>query len=175
MLQVREGSPNAGNPINQGLMLPGQQERIQAVSASSKFLKPVGTHWVEHDVLSVAEEVNRRWPNLRIASCSCGHCLARDHYPHVVMEHCKDGVTRPVFGFTRLGRDVIDRLGAIHESQNPQARHAALNARRRREEQARAEEQRREDLEVVEAALRSGKHNWKGPRGMRTNPHAKAI
>lgn len=174
-MRVREGADDAKAPLEQKLLLPGELEQIQAVRASSKFVRPVGTHWVENDVLGVAEEVNRRWPNLRVASCPCGHCLVRGHYPHMVMEHCRDGVTRPVFGATRLNRSIVHRLQAIHESQNPAAQHEELKARHRAEAKRQRDEAQRETLEVVEAALKSPKADWRGPGGFRTNPYARAM
>lgn len=172
-ITVREKGSAA--PIEQKLLLPGEYERIEAIRASSKFLRPVGTSWVENDVLGIAEEVARRWPNLAIASCPCGHCLERGHYPHVVMEHCRDGVTRPVFGFTRLNREIVQRLQAIHTSQDVQAQHDRLKAAHRAEAKRKRDEAQRAQLEVVEAALRSPKHDWRGPDGLRTNPYAKAA
>lgn len=174
-IQVREGSAQAEQPLEQKLLLPGEYERLQAVRASSKFLRPVGTAWVESDVLGIANEVATRWPNLAIASCPCGHCLRRGHYPHVVMEHCRDGVTRPVFGFTRLDRDVIHRLQAIHASQDPAAKHEKLKERHRAEAKRQRDEAQREQLDVIEAALKSRKQDWRGPNGLRTRPHAKAF
>lgn len=172
-LQVREGRPDIDKPLNQGLALPGDLERLQAVQASSKFVLPVGTHWVENDVLSISNEITARWPNLRVASCPCNRCLIEGHYPHVILEHCKDGITRPVFGFSRFSRDVVDRLKAIHASENPQAKHRELNARKQAEVKQQAEDAQRERLEVVEAALKSRKRDWRGPNGLRTDPHAK--
>lgn len=171
-VQVREGGAHAEAPMEQNLLLPGDWERVQAISASSKFILPVGTAWVERDVLGIANEVAARWPNLAIASCPCGRCLETGHYPHVVMEHCKDGQTRPVFGFTRMDRDVIHRLQAIHASQNPQAKHEQLKNKARAEAKKRRDDAQREQLEVIEAALRSPKYDWRGPGGIRTNPYA---
>jgi len=174
-VQVREGSPDADAPMEQKLLLPGEWEQLQAISASSKFLVPVGTDWVEQDVLGIANEVSIRWPNLAVASCPCGHCLRKGHYPHVVMEHCRDGVTRPVFGFTRLDRRIIDRLKAIHASEDPQAKHEEVKRKARAEAKRKREEEQKEQLEIVEAALRSPKVHWKGPDGMSADPHAKVA
>lgn len=152
------------------LLLPGDWEKIQAQKASSKFLLPVGTHWVEQDVYGIADEINARWPNLRVASCGCGHCIARGHAPHAVVEHCKDGVTRPVFTFVRFGRDVIDRLHQIHVSQDPQAQHEAHNAAVRKALKAKQDEARKAALEEPEAALRSSKSSWRGSDGKVYSP-----
>lgn len=172
-VQVREGGAHAEAPMKQDLLLPGEWERVQAISASSKFILPVGTAWVERDVLGIANEVSARWPNLAVASCPCGKCLSghTPHYPHVVMEHCKDGVTRPVFGFTRMDRDVIHRLQAIHASQDPQAKHEEVKAKARADAAKAREEAQREQLEIVEAALRSPKQDWRGPNGIRTQAY----
>lgn len=172
-VSVREGRSDIDQPLNQGLALPGDIERLQAIRASSKFVLPAGTHWVENDVLSISNEIASRWPNLRVASCPCNRCLIEGHYPHVILEHCKDGVTRPVFGFTRFSPDVVERLKAIHASEDPAAKHREINERKRTEERKRAEEAQREHLEVVEAALKSRKSDWRGPDGLRTDPYAK--
>lgn len=169
-ITVREGRRDAGAPRRESLLLPGQWEEDRLRAASSGFMLPVGTSWVERDILGIAEEVNRRWPNLRVASCSCGHCLARGHAPHAVLEHGRDGVTRPVFSFTRFSRDVIDRLHAIHISQNPAAAHAKHNADLRARLKAEADAARREALAEAEAALRSSKSTWKGSNGKTYTP-----
>lgn len=170
---VREHRSDSEAPQPQKLLLPGEWERMQAAAASSRFLVPAGTSWVERDVLGIANEVASRWPNLAVASCDCGHCLERNHYPHVVLEHCRDGVTRPVFGFTRMDRDVIHRLQAIHSSQDPQAKHEKIKEAARAEAKRQREEQQQEQLEVIESALRSPKVNWTGPGGAKTNPHGR--
>lgn len=174
-IAVREKADTAHAPVEQRLLLPGEQDQIQAIRASSKFVQPVGTHWVEGDVLGVANEVARRWPNLAVASCPCGHCLRKGHYPHVIMEHCRDGVTRPVFGFTRLNRSIVDRLKAIHASNNPQAKHEDLKARHRAEAKRQRDEAQREQLEIAEAALKSSKTDWRGPNGLRTSPYGRSM
>ena len=174
-IKVREGADTAGGTMQQTLLLPGQWERIEAQRRSSQFILPVGTSWVQADVLGVANEVATRWPNLQIASCNCGKCLDRGHYPHVVLEHTRTGETVPVFGFLRLNRDVIHRLQAIHTSQDPLAKHKEQNELTRAALKAEADAAQKEQLEVVEAALRSPKHNWKGPNGMRTDPNARII
>ena len=174
-VEVREGTglrPGVPQPREQAkLLMPGEWERLHAVQASSGFLLPVGVHWVERDVLGIAQEVSRRWPNLRIASCNCGRCVEEGHHPHVVMELTRSGKTVPVFGFMRFGRHVIERLWAIHADQNPNAAAMEHNARQRRALKKKSQEVQAENLEVVEAALNSRKHDWKGPKGLKTNPH----
>lgn len=157
------------------LLLPGQWEQEQLRTASAGFLLPVGTSWVQRDVLGIADEINARWPNLRVASCGCGHCVERGHAPHAVLEYCRDGVTRPVFTFVRFGRDVIDRLHQIHVSQNPQAQHEAHNEAVRKELKRKADEKMDEGLEIIESALRSRKQDWRGPDGLRTDPSLTAA
>lgn len=172
-VKVREGADRQQGTMSQDLLLPGEWERIQAVQASSKFILPVGTHWVEADVLGIANEVATRWPNLQIASCQCGKCLDRGHYPHVVLEHTKTGRTEPVFGFIKLNRDVIHRLQAIHASQDPLAKHREQNEQTHALLKKEADEKQKENLAVIEAALRNPKYNWKGPNGMRTDPYGR--
>ncbi len=174
-IKVREGADTHAGTMKQELLLPGQYEQLEAQRASSHFILPVGTQWVQADVLGIANEVAARWPNLAIASCPCGKCKERGHYPHVVLEHARDGSTAPVFGFMRLNRDVIHRLQAIHASQDPLAKHKEQNELARAAAKAEAAADQRARLEVVGGALRSGKYDWKGPDGLRTDPNAKAI
>lgn len=169
-VKIREGADTQRGAMRQELLLPGEWERLEAVRAASQFILPVGTQWVQSDVLGIANEVAARWPNLAVASCSCGKdCLRQGHYPHVVLEHTRDGQTVPVFGVVRLTREVIHRLQAIHASQNPLAKHKEQNEQARREAKRQAAERQREDLEVLEAALRSHKVDWKGPKGSNLN------
>lgn len=172
-LQVgSRGSANDALPRTdaQDLLLPGHHEQVKAVERASHFLIPVGTHWVERDVLFVSEEITRRWPNLAVVSCSCCHCLERGHHPHMVVESCRDGQTRPVFGFAEFGRHVIEQLAAIHVENSG----GRLDQMRRHNEKIiesrakKAREQSEEAAEVVVAALRSHKHDWRGPNGLRT-------
>lgn len=174
-VKVREGADQHQGTMKQELLLPGDWERMEAVRASSKFILPVGTQWVEADVLGIANEVSTRWPNLQIASCQCGKCLAAGHYPHVVLEHTRNNQTVPVFGFVRLNRDVIHRLQAIHSSQDPLKKHLEQNEQTRAVLKKEADAAQKEQLEVIESALRSHKHDWKGPNGMRTDPRAKVV
>lgn len=172
-IKVREGADRHGGTMQQELLLPGEYEKMQAIRASSHFILPVGTQWVQADVLGIANEVASRWPNLAIASCPCGKCKAHGHYPHVVLEHTRTGETVPVFGFMRLNRDVIHRLQAIHTSQDPLAKHKEQNELARAAAKAEADAAQKEQLEVIGAALRSAKHDWRGPNGMRTDPNAR--
>lgn len=158
-------------PRKKHLLLPGQWEAERMRAASSGFLLPVGTAWVERDVLGIADEINARWPNLRVASCSCGQCIPRGHAPHAVLEHCRDGLTRPVFTFTRFSRDVIDRLHAIHVSQDPYAQHEAHNRKVRAEIERKQKEERDAALEEPIAALKSSKSSWRGSDGKVYSPH----
>lgn len=169
-IKVRPDRRNAGGPRKQELLLPGQWEKIQAREASSSFMLPVGCQWVQRDVLGIAEEVAARWPNLRVTSCSCGRCLPLGHSPHAVVEFCRDGRTRPVFGFTQFSRDVIDRLHAIHTSQNPHDAHLKHNAALRKALKAEAKAAKDADLEMAVAALESPKTTYTLPGGRKLGP-----
>lgn len=157
--------------MSQTLLLPGQWAQLQARKASSDFLLPVGTAWVSKDVLGISEEISRRWPSLRVASCDCGRCVAAGHEPHAVVEHCRDGVTRPVFGFRQFDRRVITRLHQIHASQDPlkevQAKNEALRARFEKE----AAEAKAAALEEPIAALSNSRTAWRGSDGKTYTPH----
>lgn len=169
-MRIRQGSPDAGAPQRNPLAIPGQWQAQELRQASQGFLLPVGTSWVQRDVLGVAEEVHRLWPNLRVASCGCGHCLVRGHYPHVVLEACADNVTRPVFGVQRLTAEVIDRLHAIHSDQNPAAAHVRHNEVLRKRFQAEADAARQEALEEPIAALKDTRSTWRGSNGKVYSP-----
>lgn len=173
-LSVKEGHRGDPEPSEQKLLLPGDWS-TQQMATGGGLIEPVGTHWVERDVLGVAEEVAQRWPNLRVASCDCGCCLSQGHYPHVVVEMCKDGKTRPVFGFTKFGRHIIERLAQIHVSNQSNEQMEKQNEKVREDLKKKTDEKRRADLEVVESALKSHKHDWKGPNGLRTNSYARIV
>lgn len=142
------------------LLLPGEWERIQRVRAAEKFLLPVGTSWVERDVHDVAAEVHRLWPNLRVASCACGHCLERGHYPHVVLEATRTGQTVPVLGVTRLDSSLIRKLWLMRAEQKPFERMVAANRAVKRAARKKSREVQQERLEVIRDALRSHKFKY---------------
>lgn len=169
----REGgdSSSSRGSADQQLLLPGQHERLQSVERSRHFAIPVGTHWVERDVLYVSEEIARRWPNLLVVSCSCGQCGLQGHYPHMVMESCRDGETRPVFGFHEFGRHLIERLQAAHNENTEDLleRMHKENEKVRKAKRDKVRDQQREAAEVVGAALQSPKLKWRGPGGVTTD------
>jgi len=162
----------SGEPGNQSLLLPGDWNPLQQ-GRPGGLVEPVGTHWVERDVLGVAQEVAQRWPNLRVASCSCNRCHEQGHYPHVVVELCRDGKQRPVFGFSAFGRHIIERLEAIHVANEPDKQAEKANEQAKKAARKQTDDKRRADLEVIEAALRSPKIDWKGPGGKRADAHAR--
>lgn len=166
---VREGRGHSSALSDQSLSLPGQWDKVSAVTNESRFLLPTGVGWVENDVLGVADEVRRvSKGRCRLASCGCGHCVERGHFPHVVLELTKDGKTAPVFGSRELGSHIVQRLREIHVSNNPNKTSMEKNLKLRADYKAKALEGAREKLEVVESALRSHKFDYRGPGGMRT-------
>lgn len=166
---VREGRGHASALSDQSLHLPGQWDKIHASTNESRFLLPTGIGWVENDVLGVAEEVKRITNGkCRLASCACGKCLERGHFPHVILELTKRGRTVPVFGARELGPHILQRLRQMHVSQNPNESSIQHNKRLRAERRGQALEGMRERLEVVEGALKSHKFDYRGPYGMRT-------
>lgn len=150
---------------NKNLLLPGDHERLQAIEKSSRFTIPVGTHWVERDVLYVSEEIARRWPNLAVVSCSCGKCLTVGHHPHMVVESCRDGQTRPVFGFVKFGRHIIEQLAAAHVSNNTLERIHKNNADVLEQKRKAHRERTGEASEMLVSALRSHKLSWTARHG----------
>ena len=166
---VREGRADSSALSNQSLALPGDMGNLQAQRNESEFLMPVGTHWVERDVLGISEQVYEvTRGKCRVASCQCGRCLDKGHFPHVVLELGKDGRTHPVFGFTSFGPHVVQRIQEIHVSQNPNKKTMQANAERRQQLKQKSRVIQQEKLEVVESALKSKKFDWRGPDGMRT-------
>ena len=166
---VREGRGHASALSDQSLQLPGQWDKVQTVTNESRFLLPTGIGWVENDVLGVADEV-RRVTNgkCRLASCACGKCLERGHFPHVVLELTRTGRTVPVFGAKQLGPHIVQRLQQMHVSNNPNKASMEQNQKVRTAIRQKAIDSAREKLEVVEGALRSHKFDYRGPNGMRT-------
>lgn len=169
------GAAQAAKPTPQKLLLPGEYEAMQRAEAARHFVLPVGTDWVERDVFNVSDEINARWPNLRVASCSCGRCLTAGHYPHVVLEYCKDGQTRPVFGFTRFGPEIVQRLHHIANADDVRAAHEKHNAALERDRKRREAEAHAERMDVIHSALKSHKTTYTGPNGLRTSPHTRIV
>lgn len=167
---VREGRGHASALSNQSLNLPGQDwDKLTEIKDTSKFLIPVGTDFVERDVLGISEEVYRITNGrCRVASCSCGKCLEKGHYPHVVVERGKSGRTYPVFGFTNFGPHILQRLRQIHVSNEPNKKSMKKNAQIYESRKQIARDKQTEKLEVIESALRSHKFDWRGPNGIRT-------
>ena len=166
---VREGRADSSALSNQSLALPGDMGNLQVNRNDAEFLMPVGTHWVEQDVLRISEEVDRiTQGKCRVASCNCNNCERQGHFPHVVLELGKDGRTHPVFGFTQFGPHVVQRIREIHVSQNPNKKAMTENQRLLAERKQRTRDAQSEKLEIVKSALSSHKHNWRGPNGIRT-------
>lgn len=168
---VREDRGQSSVLSDQSLELPGQWDTFTPKRSEGAFVLPVGTHWVEQDVLGVAEEVHRiTRGKCRLASCTCGHCLRRGHFPHVVLELDKYGRTNPVFGSRSLGPHIVQRLREMHVSNNPNKKAMKENEKEYNRRKKLAEEVQAEKLEVVQSALNSHKFDWRGPDGMRTKP-----
>lgn len=166
---VRGGRANTSPLANQSLDLPGDWNKVQANKNTAEFMLPVGTDWVARDVLGVSEEVSRvTQGKCRVASCQCGRCLDKGHFPHVVVEKGKSGRVYPVFGFTHFGPHVIQRVQEIHVSQNPNKKSMENNKKVLEANKAKARELQTERLEVVHSALSSSKFDWRGPNGIRT-------
>lgn len=176
-VSVREGHHRPGAPTRADLNFSGDWEGVQDHQLvnnqrSGTLLVPNGNGWVEHDTLGVAEEVARLWPNLRVMECRqrCRNCAALGHYPYTVAELTRDGRTVPVLGFLRLDREVIDTLWSIssakHDTQKLADEH---NARVRRDIANRQRESQQAALEVVGAALKSNKFDWRGPGGVKVS------
>lgn len=169
---VREGRGHSSALSSQSLELPGQWDKFTPKTNEGSFLLPVGTHWVENDVLGVAEEVSRvTRGKCRVASCPCGHCVERGHFPHVVLELDKFGRTHPVFGSRSLGPHIVQRLREMHVSNEPNKKSMSQNAKERARRRRLAEERQAERLEVVSSALASHKFDWRGPNGIRTKAY----
>lgn len=169
--------PRAGLGADRQLIMPGQEARQRVQAGAGDFLIPVGTHWVERDVLRVSEEVSRRWPNLAVVSCQCGRCGELGHYPHMVVEQLPTGESTPVLGFMQFSREVIEQL-----SMAEQAESADLLERMRKEKEATLRERQRKATEardeakaVLVSALRSNKQHWVGPNGVATDPTGRAF
>lgn len=164
------GDKAASALSNQSLNLPGGNwDDLQVERNTSNFLLPAGTHWVENDILSISDRVNQITNGkCRVASCTCGNCVMKGHFPHVVVELTRSGKTAPVFGFTEFGEHVLHRLREIHVSQEPNKKSEENNRRVREQARKNTDAHRREKLEIIQAALDSPKHDWRGPGGIRT-------
>lgn len=166
---VREGRGDTSALSKQSLDLPGNWDKVSVARDTSRFLLPAGTSFVERDVLNVAEEVHRvSEGKLSVASCSCGRCVEKGHFPHVVLELDRRGRTSPVFGFTTFGPEVVQRVREIHISQKHVQKASARNKLIREQAKKNASLAQQEKLEIIEAALKSSKFDWRGPEGLRT-------
>lgn len=166
---VKESRADTSPLSNQSLHLPGNWSELETQKKSGEFLLPVGTDWVSRDVMGVSEEVNRiSQGKCRVASCQCGKCLDKGHFPHIILEIGKSGRTYPVFGFTHFGPHVVQRLQEIHASQNPNKKSMDNNQKILKTRRSEALDAQREKLDIVGAALNSHKFNWRGPDGIRT-------
>lgn len=169
---VRESRGDASALSDQSLALPGNWGQFAEVRDTGRFLEPVGTAFVERDVLGVAEEVHRvSGGRCRVASCSCGNCHRKGHFPHAVVEQGNSGRVYPVFGFSEFGPHVVQRLREIHVSNNPNKEAMDHNRKVKARLQKRTDEKRAEGLEIIRAALESRKFDWKGPAGLRTRAY----
>lgn len=174
---ARDRGRKPGTPVRQDLAMPGDDaswHELQSDQRTGKqtgsLLVPNGAGWVEHDTLGVAEEVARRWPNMRVAKCQqrCTDCAALGHYPYVVMELTRSGKSVPVLGFLRLDRTVIDTIWSISHAAGDQQKLAdAHNQKVRAELDRKSAEAQQASLEIVGAALKSRKFDWRGPGGVK--------
>ena len=174
---ARDPGRKPGTPVKQTLDMPGNWREVQDAQhkgdARGSLLVPSGAGWVEHDTLGIAEEVAARWPNLRVAECvkRCDDCAALGHYPYTVVELDRKGKTIPILGFLRLDRRVIDTLWSISAETADQQRLAdEHNARVRAEIEKKVAEQQKASLEIIGAALKSTKYDWRGPGGVKIGP-----
>lgn len=154
----------------QKLLLPGEWEKLTAIENSKQFMLPLGANWIEHDVLNITKTIMERWPELRIASCDCGWCHRRGHFPHMVMEIRQDGSMVPVFGFSEFSGEIIQHLEAIDSRMEGGAKELAKKRiaqmeKHRIDRKAREKDERGDLLDMAESALRSHKHDYSTPIG----------
>jgi len=180
-ITARDVGRKPGVPVQQPLDMPGESSSWSEIQADQRedsqtgsLLVPNGAGWVEHDTLGVAEEVAQRWPNLRVAECTkrCTDCAALGHFPFVVCELTRSGKTVPVIGFLKLNREVIDTLWSVSQAAGDQQKLAnEHNARLKAEIDQKSADQQAEALEIIGAALKSHKYDWKGPGGFSISPN----
>lgn len=160
------------------LLLPGYEQMHRIKESSGQFAIPVGGHWVEMDVLRIAEKVEEySQGQCRVWSCTCGRCLdhpdvMQRHYPHKVVEVLPDGGLADVFGFSEFGDHVVHHLIAIdRQLADPWEVQAQEDAKVKKRVEAERREAQREALDAIETALKSRKIHWKGPDGLYADPY----
>lgn len=156
----------------QDLLLPGQWDKsLTSVDNAGKFLLPQGTHWIEADVLNITRAIKNRWPELGVASCACGKCAMRGHFPHMVVQLSLKGKTIPVFGFSEFSPEIIRHLEALDFRRHDKGARGLAEELIKQDEAKRLsrknslQDEREEHKDMIVGALRSRKHDYSTPLG----------
>lgn len=114
---------------------------------------------VERDALHIAEKVHEYDPNLRIQYLESAPRF--DEPPFQIVEHCKDGIDRVVFGFWEMNDTVIERLyKADTQAFDIDARLTKQNVKAREDEKQRYREKAEEAIEIAVDVLKSPKSTY---------------
>lgn len=117
---------------------------------------------IEKDVLGIAAEVNRRWPNLRVQYLDPNAGYGIPEAPYQIIETCKDGVDRPVFQVWELNGEVLTKLEAINTHQvDLDAVIERSNRQAKRAQERAAADERMDSHEKAAAVIRSPKDTYK--------------
>lgn len=140
-----------------------------AQEAPPKYINVDGV-LVESDALKIAEKVNLYDPNLRVTFLN-ESARSVGEPPYVIVERCRDGVDRPVFGVWKLDETVLQRIyAADNEKWNVLQRVDETNARAKQQEKRRYKEVMAEAKEITEAVLRSPKSTYTVPESITKGP-----
>ena len=127
----------------------------------NKGLVKVGGVLVERDVLGIVEKIQETWPELKVQYLESAP-TSLDQPPFQIVEICKDGVERVVFGVWQLDERVIARLIACDTHfGDPNQVSLDNNERVRKENVMRFREKLGEASEIAHAVLRSPKDTYK--------------
>jgi hypothetical protein len=109
---------------------------------------------VEDDLFGVVKEIMRIWPNLRVQYLDPDRALLSDA-PYRIVEELKTGELKQVFSVWSLDSSVIDRLHAIdsHRGIDIEALVEAENAKVRKNQEAKAQEELAAGADIVASAV----------------------
>lgn len=132
--------------------------------AAPQFIRVQGIP-VEKDALRIAEKVHEYDPSLRVQYLEQAESVGEP--PFRIVEHCRDGVDRPVFSVWILDNTVLERIWlADNQKFDVNARLDITNARAKAQEGRRFKEKLEEAHEVTTAVLASPKSSYTVPENI---------
>lgn len=120
--------------------------------------------FVERDVLNIVEKINDYDPNLKVQYLNPDRASSPGDPPYQIIELCRDGVWRLVFGCWELNEQILDRLRyADMQHQDLLAAIDKKNAEVKRDQNRRYRDSMDEAKDIVAHVLRSPKGRYSIP------------